>query len=159
MVRELRVGDPAPDFTLSNAGGGETSLSDYAGREVVLYFIREFGCPVCRRHSIRLGHLYEEFQKAGAEVLLVTPGDAQRVKAYANSLRLPFPVLADAGREIYRLYGLDKMTLGLMQRSEIFVIDRDGVILFAQGHGLPTGVPDADEVLEVVKNAKVGADL
>ena len=159
MVRELRVGDPAPDFTLPNADGAETSLSEYSGHEVVLYFVREFGCRVCRRHSTGLGRLYEEFQKAGAEVLLVTPGDAQRAKAYAGSLTLPFPVLADAGREVYRLYGLDRMALGLIQRSEILVINRDGVIRFAQGHGLPTTVPDAVEVLEAVKSAKVGADL
>lgn len=149
----VNIGDPAPDFALPNADGNETRLSDHGGREVVLFFIREFGCPVCRRHSTGLGHRYEEFQKAGAEVLVVTPGDTQRAKAYASALALPFPVLADADREVYRLYGLDRMVLGLMQRSEIFVIDRSGVIRFAQGHGLPTKVPDADEVLQVVKRA------
>lgn len=159
MVGELRVGDLAPDFTLPNADGDETSLSEHSGHEVVLYFIREFGCSICRRHSAGLGRLYQEFKKAGAEVLLVTPGNTQRAKAYAASLGLPFTVLADAGREIYRLYGLDRMALGLIQRSEIFVINPDGIIRIAQGHGLPTAVPDADEVLEAVKSAKTGADL
>ncbi|MCH7705861.1 MAG: redoxin domain-containing protein [Chloroflexi bacterium] len=159
MVGELGVGDTAPDFTLPDADGGETSLSEHRGHEVVLYFIREFGCSICRRHSAGLGRLYEEFKKASAEVLLVTPGDTQKAKAYAGSLGLPFTVLADASREIYRLYGLDRMALGLIQRSEIFVVNRDGVIRFAQGHGLPTAVPDANEVLEAVKSARTGADL
>lgn len=151
MSRELQPGQEAPDFRLVSASGTSVGLSDLRGQWVVLYFIREFGCRVCRGHSLQFGRLYPQFQKAGAEVLVVIPGSQQQAGSYAEGLHLSFPILADPEREVYLRYGLTRM-MTLLQRSEMFILDREGRIRFAQGHGLPTRLPDVPEVLVALRD-------
>ena len=95
--------------------------------------------------------MYQEFRSAEAEVILVTPGSPDRAAGYARLVGFPGPVLADSRRDMYRRYGLDRMAGGLVQRSEVFVIDQMGVVCFAQGHGLPFSLPDVSEVLKAAR--------
>jgi peroxiredoxin len=76
-----------------------------------------------------LGRLYNEFQTANTEVLVILGDTIERAKQYAQILKSPFPVLADPDREVYHLFGLEK-ALFVIQRTSSVVIDREGIVRY-----------------------------
>lgn len=83
----------------------------------------------CRSHVAQLGRLYGEFQAAGAEILIILGSPIEQARRYAESLKAPFPVLADPEREVYHRYGLER-ALVVIQRTASMVVDPQGVIRY-----------------------------
>ncbi len=83
----------------------------------------------CRSHVAQLGRLYGDFQAAGAEILVLVGDTPERARQYAESVKAPFPVLADPGRAVYHRYGLEK-ALVVIQRTASIVVDRHGLIRY-----------------------------
>ncbi len=83
----------------------------------------------CRSLSAQLGRHYQDFLAANTQVFVILGDDLNRAQRYSNELKLPFPVLADPGRQVYHLYGLQKAFV-LIQRSAAVIIDREGTIRF-----------------------------
>jgi peroxiredoxin len=83
----------------------------------------------CRSHSAQLGRLYKEFQAASCEILLILGDPLEKARRYAESLHLPFTVLADPDRNVYHRYGLEKAMI-FIQRTASVVIDKNGVIRY-----------------------------
>jgi len=120
----------APDFT-SAGSNGQISLSDYCGKQnVVLYFMREFSYSFSQKHVAPLKQLYSTLQAHHAEVLVIGGGSRAEAEYLATQLQVPFPVLADADREVYHRYGLEKV-MSLWQRSGIIVVDRQGRVSYS----------------------------
>ena len=69
----LEEGIMAPDFTLTADGGGEVSLSDYRGKQVVLYFYPKDDTPGCTTEACNFRDDYTEILAAGAVVLGISP--------------------------------------------------------------------------------------
>lgn len=152
-TQEVQVGSIAPTFTV-DAHVGQVNLSDYGGKQhVVLYFMREFDCPVCLHHVARLGRIYDTLQAQNTAVLVVGGGDQEQAAQVHDRFKLPFPVLADADRGVYRLYGLEK-ALNMMQRSGSFLIDIDGVVRYANRSTLPTGALKETPLLRAIDEAQ-----
>ena len=72
MARELEPGMKAPNFKLPRDGGDTTSLSDYAGRKLVLYFYPKADTPGCTKEAIEFSRLKGAFAKAKADILGVS---------------------------------------------------------------------------------------
>ncbi len=68
MPRELEPGMKAPSFQLPRDGGGTTSLSDYAGRKLVLYFYPKADTPGCTKEAMEFSRLKSAFAKAKADI-------------------------------------------------------------------------------------------
>jgi len=83
----------------------------------------------CRSHAAQLGRLYKDFKAANCEIVLILGDPVGKAKRYAESLHLPFPVLADPGRDVYHSYGLEKAMV-FIQRTASIVIDECGVIQY-----------------------------
>jgi peroxiredoxin Q/BCP len=90
----------------------------------------------CRSHVSQLGKLYEQFNEAGAEVVVILGDTLERAQEYAKLLNLPFPVLSDPERKVYKIYELEKYFL-LIQRTASIVIDRNGVVQYLKRTTLP----------------------
>jgi peroxiredoxin len=90
----------------------------------------------CRSHSAQLGRLYKEFQAVNCEILLILGDPLEKARRYADSLHLPFPVLADPERSVYHRYGLEKAMI-FIQRTASVVIDRNGVIRYMKSTANP----------------------
>ena len=71
----------------------------------------------------------EEFIKAGAQILIILGDTLERARQYAETLKAPFPVLADPDREVYHRYELDKIFIGI-QRTASIIMDQNGVIRY-----------------------------
>jgi peroxiredoxin len=83
----------------------------------------------CRSHVAQLGRMNEEFVRAGALILIILGDTPERARKYAETLKVPFPILADPDRAIYHLYELDKNFIGI-QRTASIVLDQTGVIRY-----------------------------
>jgi len=83
----------------------------------------------CRAHVSQLAKLYEPMQAAGAEVIVILGDTLEKAKSYVAALKLPFPVLYDPEREVYRIYELEKY-FQLIQRTASIVVNREGRVQY-----------------------------
>ena len=106
----------------------------------------------CRSHAAQLGRLYSEFQAANCEILLILGEPVEKARRYAESLHLPFPILADPERKIYHQYGLEK-ALVFIQRTASIIIDCNGIILYMKSTTSPmVWLQQSQEVISFVKS-------
>lgn len=73
--------------------------------------------------------MYQDFQKAGANIVVILGDSQERAVKYAEQLKVPFPVLADPERAVYRAYDLDRVAF-VIQRTASVIVDRQGVIRY-----------------------------
>jgi len=129
----LEVGASAPDFTLPDQDGNETSLADLKGETVVLYFYPRADTPGCTTQACSVRDRRAEYKAAGARVIGVSPDKVEAVKKFAGKFDLEFTLLADADHAVAEAYGtwVEKSMYGKkywgVQRAT-FVIDPDGSI-------------------------------
>jgi len=127
----LAAGDPAPDFTLTSDLGDQVRLSELRGKPVVLYFYPRDDTPGCTTQACGIRDAYDEFERAGAVVLGVSPDDEGSHVKFKKKYDLPFTLLADTDHAVAEAYGVwsEKSYLGkkywCVGRST-FVIDADG---------------------------------
>jgi thioredoxin-dependent peroxiredoxin len=147
---KLKPGDAAPGFTAATNGGGKVSLSDFKGRQVILYFYPRDNTPGCTKEACAFRDDFGAFTKKGAVVLGVSTDSAASHDMFAGKYRLPFTLLADEDKKISQAYGAwgEKTFLGRRYQGThrvTFLIGPDGKIK----HVWPTVKPaeHAQEVL------------
>lgn len=102
---KLQSGDKAPAFTRQDHTGAEISNSDFAGRKVVVYFYPKAFTPGCTTESCDFRDNYHVFQKAGYEILGVSPDPVDRLDAFRREHNLPFPLLSDVDHSMAEAFG------------------------------------------------------
>jgi peroxiredoxin len=86
------------------------------------------------------------------EVLLILGEPIDKVRRYAETLHLPFPVLSDPERSVYHSYGLDK-AFNFIQRTASVVVDSKGTIQYLKlAYNPMTWLQESQELLRVVQN-------
>lgn len=133
----MLLGKQAPDFKTEAYQGGEIKeieLADYRGKWVTMFFYPGCFTFVCPTELAMLAESYDEFTGIGAEVLSVSCDSVYSSKAWheeelAKMVEggIPFPMLADQGGEIGKLYDVYDASAGQNVRGR-FVIDPDGVV-------------------------------
>jgi len=126
----LQVGDQAPDFTLPTTTGALFHLADQRGQAVVLYFYPKDDTPGCTAEACSFRDQYQDFQDLGAEVVGVSSDSEASHQKFTQKHRLPFPLLADTGGQIRKLYEVPRALLGLLPGRVTFVIDKQGIIQY-----------------------------
>lgn len=142
------VGQPAPDFE-AEGSTGKVSLSSLRGKKVVLYFYPKSFTPGCTREIQRFVELYDEFVKAGAEVIGVSVDSVSTQKRFSEKYGAKFPVVSDHEKKISSSYGVLNEK-GTSAQRVTFVIDAQGVIR-AVLRNLKKAEDHADRALEEVK--------
>lgn len=145
------VGDEAPAFSLPGTGGATYSLSDYAGRAVVLVFYPGDNTPVCTKQLTTYTSDIEEFASVGAQVLGISPQGVESHDAFAEKHGLAFPLLADVDKKVGEAYGI-LGPLGFYRRSA-FVIDGTGIIRYAHRAVAGLTFRATDELVAAVRSA------
>jgi thioredoxin-dependent peroxiredoxin len=103
---KLKEGDPAPDFIASTNGGGKVSLSDFKGKNVILYFYPRDNTPGCTLEACAFRDEFAAFKKQGAVVLGVSTDSARSHDKFAGRFKLPFTLVADEDKKIVQAYGV-----------------------------------------------------
>ena len=101
----LQPGDPAPDFTLSDANGVPVSLSGFRGRRVLVYFYPAASTPGCTKEACDFRDSAAPLKKRKAVVLGVSILDVASKKKFAGKHGLDFPLLADPDHAVADKYG------------------------------------------------------
>lgn len=146
----IAVGDKAPDFQLHDQNGRQVSLADFRGKKaVVLYFYPKDETPGCTKEACSFRDSYEDFVKAGAEVIGVSGDSVAKHQAFAQHHNLPFTLLADAGNALRKAYGVPS-TLWILPGRVTYVIDKTGVVRHVFDSQIQA-TKHIDEALAVVK--------
>ncbi len=150
MSAFLTAGTKAPAFTLRVTPDQTLSLSEFAGRRVILAFYPADWSPVCGDQMTLYNHVLSEFRKKGAELVGISVDGAWCHQAFARDRNLHFPLLADfhPKGEVSRAYGAYRDDVGESARA-LFIIDEHATI--AWSHLSPVAVnPGADGILDAL---------
>ena len=141
----LNIGEIAPDFTLQNQQGNSVSLSDFAGKTVVLYFYPRDNTPGCTRQACAFAGAYEAFRAEDIVVIGVSKDSVSSHQKFAEKYNLPFILLADPDRQAIEAYGVwqekkmaGKTGMGVVRTT--YIIGKDGRIT----HVMPKVKPDTN---------------
>lgn len=121
----LSVGTTAPGFTVKDTTGNTVSLSDFAGKTVVLYFYPKDDTPGCTKQACSFRDSFAEYQGKDIVVLGVSMDDESSHKQFTDKFNLPFPLLADVNGAITTAYDVSG---GAYAKRVTFVIDGSGKI-------------------------------
>jgi thioredoxin-dependent peroxiredoxin len=125
----LKVGDPAPDFTLLDQDGRPFSLSQaLQSQAVVLYFYPKDETFGCTKEACHFRDSFEAFVDIGATVVGVSADSVDSHRQFIANRKLPFTLLSDPDKVVHRQYGVGTGLLGILNRRLTFVIDRQGII-------------------------------
>jgi peroxiredoxin Q/BCP len=122
------VGAAAPEFRLQDQSGKWHQLKDYRGRWVVLYFYPKDDTPGCTTQACEFRDNIFAYRDLGAVILGISVDDVASHKAFSEKHGLPFPILADSGKETATAYGTLTRYLGIAElaRRDTFIIDPKG---------------------------------
>lgn len=120
-LKAAAVGQPAPDFTLPDLDGNSVSLTDFAGKPVLVNFWNT-GCPPCRDEMPYLQQVYNESKDTELVMLTINIGEGtDTVKDFFQDRSLSLPVLFDTDVTVARIYNVPGI-------PTTFFIDKDGIM-------------------------------
>ena len=129
----LQPGDPAPDFTLSDADGTPVSLSGFRGRRVIVYFYPAAGTPGCTKEACDFRDNLTDLNDAGVDVLGISPDSPAKLARFRDAEGLAFPLLSDVDRTVLTAWGAfgekqmyGKTVTGVIRST--FLVDPEGKI-------------------------------
>jgi len=101
----LAEGARAPAFNLPRDGGGSVSLSDFAGKKLVLFFYPRADTPGCTKEAIDFTRLKGAFAAAGAEVLGISADTVKAQESFRSKHQLAVPLASDEQHQMLEAYG------------------------------------------------------
>ena len=153
-MTRVSVGNKVPDFTLPATGEQEITLSDYTGRNVVLYFYPKDSTSGCTLEGQDFRDRINTFRRRKTTVLGISRDSLRSHENFRAKHEFPFDLLSDADEKVCRLFDVireknmyGRKVMGI-ERST-FLIDARGILrrewrkVKVKGH--------VDEVLEAIK--------
>ncbi|WP_102273198.1 thioredoxin-dependent thiol peroxidase [Cytobacillus massiliigabonensis] len=128
------VGELAPDFSLKGSNGETVKLSNYRGKNVVLYFYPKDMTPGCTTEACDFRDQYESFSGLNAVILGVSPDPLNRHEKFIEKYDLPFVLLTDEDHQAAEAYDVWKLKknfgkeyMGIERAT--FIIDKEGKLV------------------------------
>jgi thioredoxin-dependent peroxiredoxin len=147
-LKKLEIGKKAPDFTLTNHDGTKVKLSTLLGKKVIVYFFPAALTPGCTKEATDFNENLKAFEKAGYEVLAVSPDSVEKMQQFQKAHKLKFKLLADENLAVHKKYGAygTKSMYGRTYEGVLrstFAIDEAGKIELALYNVKATGHVDS----------------
>lgn len=140
------VGQPAPDFALRSWKGENVRLSEHLGEVVLINFWTTW-CGPCRQEMPLLDDIYGKYRRAGLVLFSVNldeEGNLDAAREMATTLKISYPVLFDARKEVSRAFQASTMPLTVL-------IDREGVVRYvSEGYKAGYEVRYTDKLRELL---------
>ena len=103
---KLKVGQPAPDFSLPDQDGKMRSLAGYKGKRVLLYFYPKDNTPGCTKEACAIRDVFPGFQKSKIMVIGMSVDSVKSHKLFQEKYALPFTLLSDEKKTAVKKYGV-----------------------------------------------------
>jgi peroxiredoxin Q/BCP len=143
-----------PEFSAEMTGDKPFALSNYAGKNIVLYFYPKDNTPGCTTEGIQFRDLYPQFQQANTEIFGISRDSLRSHEGFKSKLEMPFQLISDPDETLCLMFDVMKMKnmYGKQVRGierSTFVIDGTGKLVKEwRGVKVPGHV---DQVLEYAK--------
>ena len=132
-MAELKEGEQAPAFTAKDQHGKTVSLSDFLGKDVILYFYPKDDTPGCTAEACSFRDNYQSLLSQGYEVIGISTDDELSHQKFTTKYQLPFTLIADEDKSIVEAYGVwveknmyGKKYMGTARKT--FIIGKEGEI-------------------------------
>lgn len=151
----IKIGQPAPNFTLYNSDKKPVSLGDFAGKNVLLLFFPQAFTGTCTKELCSTRDNIALYDNANAQVLGISVDSVFTLARYKEDQHLNFPLLSDFNKTTSAAYGAlyDNFVFdmhGVSKRSA-FVVDKKGIIRYAEVLETATDLPNFDAIRMTLK--------
>jgi peroxiredoxin Q/BCP len=148
---DLKIGDPAPGFSLPDETGKLRQLSEFKGKKIALYFYPKDNTRGCTSQACSFRDGYQQLQDAGIVVLGVSYDSPESHRQFKEKHHLPFTLLSDQDKQVAKAYGAYGGLLWfLTPRRYTYLIDEQGILVYIFKEVDVNR--QAEEVLEIFKN-------
>jgi len=154
-MSSIQVGQKAPDFSLYDSDKQKVTLNDYKGRNVLLLFFPQAFTGTCTKELCSTRDNIAVYNGANAQVFGISVDSIFTLAKFKEEQKLNFPLLSDFNKTVSTEYGslYDSFVFdmkGVSKRSA-FVIDKDGVVRYAEVLETATDLPDFAAIQNVLK--------
>ncbi|MBY6186617.1 thioredoxin-dependent thiol peroxidase [Marinobacter hydrocarbonoclasticus] len=105
-MQPLQAGDKAPQFTLKDQNDNDVSLSDFAGKRVLVYFYPKAMTPGCTVQAQKLRDIKAELDAKDVVVLGISPDPVKRLTKFVERDELNFTLLSDEDHAVADAFGV-----------------------------------------------------
>jgi len=153
----VEVGQKAPDFTLYDSNKNQVTLSEQKGKNVLLLFFPLAFTSTCTKELCSVRDNIGIYNNANATVFGISVDSLQTLARFKEDQKLNFTLLSDFNKEVswaydslYELFGYNMK--GVSKRSA-FLIDRDGIVRYAEVLENASTVPDFEKIVKTLGEA------
>jgi peroxiredoxin len=151
----ITTGQQAPEFSLYDSDKKEIKLSDYKGKNVVLLFFPLAFTGVCTTELCSIRDNYSIYNGLNAEVVGISVDSVFVLDKFKSEQNLNFPLLSDFNKTASNAYGSlhEKFAFGMegVSKRSAFVIDKEGIVQYAEVLEVPTELPNFTAIQDVLK--------
>lgn len=133
-MSKLEKGNKAPDFSRVDQEENTVTLSQYAGKKVLVYFYPKANTPGCTKQACAVQDALSDLKKHNVAVVGVSPDAPKAQLKFAQKYTLGFPLLSDEDHSMAEAYGVwgeksmyGKKYMGIIRSA--FLIDEDGNLM------------------------------
>jgi len=105
-MKQLNIGERAPDINALDQDGNAIRLIDYKGSKLILFFYPKANTPGCTAEACSLRDYYEDLLSHGFKIVGVSADNAKNQKSFISKKALPFPLIPDTDKKVIQDYGV-----------------------------------------------------
>ncbi|KAA8482235.1 peroxiredoxin [Arcticibacter tournemirensis] len=151
----LTKGQKAPSFNLYSSELKEISLSDYAGKKLVIHFFPMAFTGGCTTQLCTMRDSFGYYEELGADVVGISVDSPFTLAKFKEENQYQFPLLSDFNKEVCKAYGAyyDEFVFGLrgVAKRAAFVINEEQEIVYAEVLESAGDLPDFEAIQNAVK--------
>lgn len=156
----IKQGQAAPDFTLYNSQKEKVTLSEFQGKKnVLLLFFPQAFTGVCTKELCSVRDDISRYNDMNAAVLGISVDSIFTLAKFKEDQQLNFPLLSDFNKEVSNLYeciydSFTDMNMKGVSKRSAFIIDKHGVIQYAEVLASAGDLPDFNAITEILEKLK-----
>ena len=148
-MKQIKLGDYIPDFSLKDQDGNLFKISDYLGKKkLVIFFYPQDGSLNCTKEACYFRDLSDVFDEVNAVVIGISGQSVESHKEFAEKNRLKYTLLSDTGNNVRKLFGVPGRMFGFIPGRVTYVADRSGKVVYIFDSQTETQ-RHADEALKI----------
>jgi len=150
----LKKGDNAPSFKLFNSEKTEISLSDYAGKNLLILFFPQAFTGTCTTELCAMRDGIAEYNALNADIVAISVDSLFTLAKFKEDQKLNFTMLSDFNKNVSEAYGClyDEFVFGMkgVSKRSAFVVDKNGVIQYAEVLEKAPDLPNFEAIKQVL---------